>query len=419
MKTVFSIKKILYIGLPIIIVIVLTFIFRKTFFHENKILKVVPVKDSVHIPIVIYGIVVDSFNITENTVKNNENLSTILSGYKISPLDISIIADSAKSVFDVRKIIPGNKYLILTPKDSSKKAKYFVYEINIIDFIVCKLDNPITVYRDHKKCDTILKSMSAEIDTSLWVDMMSRGGTPDLIVTLSDVFAWQIDFYGIYQQDKVKVIYEELQVEGKAVGMGKIWAAWFEHSGEEFYAFYYKRDKIDEYFDQKGNCLRRAFLKSPLRFSRISSGFSRSRFHPILRIFRPHTGIDYVAPRGTPVHTIGDGTVISAGWSGGAGNMVVIRHNESYQTAYNHLSAYGKGIRNGKRVRQGDIIGYVGSTGLSTGPHLDFRMWKNGAPINPLRIKSPTVKALENDKMPDFNKVKDKWMVELNKIKVE
>ena len=399
------------------VLLLLTLIFRHKILHIQKEPEPRPLP--VHIPVKVYGIIADSFNIREESIKNNENLSSILLKYKISPLAISILADSFRQVFDFKKIKPGNKYLLLTNKDKTARARYFIYEEDLVDFIVCKLDSPYTVYRDHKKSDTILKSMSAVIDTSLWVDMVSRGASADLILNLSEVFAWQIDFFGIYKGDKVKVIYEDIRVEGKSVGIGRIWSAWFQHSGEDFYAFYFQRDSTNEYFDEKGNCLRRLFLKAPLSFSRISSGFSRARFHPILRVFRPHTGIDYVAPRGTPVHTIGDGTVISAGWAGGAGNMVVVRHNAIYTTAYNHLSGFARGIRYGRHVRQGDIIGYVGSTGLSTGPHLDFRMWKNGVAINPLNLKFPTVKALEKEKIPEFNKVKKSWSAKLAKIQVE
>lgn len=422
MKKILLAKSWYFIILLILIFIVLAFVFRRNLIHlSDKMPEPKPVP--VHVPLKVYGIIADSFDIHEDTVKLHENLSAILTEYKISSPVIAYLADSFRNIFDFRKIRPGNKFMVLTDKDTTGRARYFIYEADIVDFIVCRLDSPYTVYRDHKESDTVLHSMSAVIDTSLWVDMISRGATPDLIVNLADIFAWQIDFFGITEGDQVKVIYEEIFVEGQSVGIGKIKSAWFQHSGEEFYAFCYKRDTTrdmpEEYFDEKGNCLRRMFLKAPLSFSRISSGFTRARFHPILRMFRPHTGIDYAAPRGTPVHTVGDGVVTSAGYSGGAGNMVVIRHNSTYTTAYNHLSRYGKGIRRGRRVRQGDIIGYVGSTGLSTGPHLDFRMWKNGVPINPLRMKFPTVKALEKKDLPEFNKVKEYWTAELAKIPVE
>jgi murein DD-endopeptidase MepM/ murein hydrolase activator NlpD len=233
---------------------------------------------------------------------------------------------------------------------------------------------------------------------------------------MADIFAWQIDFFSITNADRFKIIFEEIMIDSTSIGIGKIKSALFRHNDENFYAIRYKQDGVEEYFDERGNCLRKMFLKAPLKFSRISSRFTRSRYHPILKIYRPHLAIDYVAPKGTPVHTIADGIIISAGYSGGAGNTVKIRHNNSYISGYNHLSRYAKGIRSGRRVRQGEVIGYVGSTGLSTGPHLDFRIWKNGSNINPLSIKAPSAKSVDKKHIDEFNVIRNLMVYKLNKI---
>jgi murein DD-endopeptidase MepM/ murein hydrolase activator NlpD len=198
------------------------------------------------------------------------------------------------------------------------------------------------------------------------------------------------------------VLYDEQYVDSIPIGIGQIYAVSFTHKGKELLAYAFEQDGQISYFDETGKSLRRQFLKAPLRFSRISSGYSNSRFHPILKIYRPHRGIDYAAPTGTPIYSIGDGTVIQKGYTKSAGYYIKIRHNSVYTSGYNHLSRYPKGIQKGQRVNQGQIIGYVGSTGYATGPHLDFRMWKNGHPINPLTIEAPPVEPVKEENLQKF-----------------
>ena len=198
--------------------------------------------------------------------------------------------------------------------------------------------------------------------------------------------------------------------------MGPIYAAEFEHMGKSYYAFRFSQDEGFDYFDDRGENLRKAFLKAPLSFSRISSRFSGSRLHPVLKIRRPHFGVDYAAPKGTPVMTIGDGTVVERGYKGGGGNTVKIKHNTVYTTLYLHLSGFAKGITPGARVRQGDVIGYVGSTGLSTGPHLDFRVYKNGSPVDPLKLDVPPGEPVKAAFKTDFTTIKDSLTTLLYKI---
>jgi murein DD-endopeptidase MepM/ murein hydrolase activator NlpD len=225
-------------------------------------------------------------------------------------------------------------------------------------------------------------------------------------VELSDIYAWTVDFFGLQKGDRFRVIYEERYLDDKPVGIGKIFGAEYKGTEDTIFAIPMIQDGNESFYDSDGNSLRRAFLKAPLRFSRISSRYSSGRMHPILRIVRPHLGVDYAAPEGTPVYSIGDGTVISAGIEGESGRIVRIRHNSVYSTAYLHLSRFGSGIEPGATVKQGDIIGYVGSNGLSTGPHLDFRFYKNGYAVDPLKVEAPPVEPVKDENRQKFEKIK-------------
>jgi len=269
------------------------------------------------------------------------------------------------------------------------KLVYFVYAINDTSYVVFDFGDSLHVHAGSKEVNRKLKSASGVINSSLWVAMQQSGVDPNMAVALANIYQWSIDFYAIQKGDAFKVIYEELSVEGKPISIGEIHSAIFLHNGKEYYAHRFEQNNVTDYFDEKGQNLRKEFLKAPLKFSRISSRFSNSRLHPVLRIRRPHHGVDYAAPKGTPVHTIGNGTVVKAAYSGGAGRMVTIRHSNGYTTSYLHLAGFGPGIRPGASVSQGQVIGYVGSTGLSTGPHLDFRVYKNNVAIDPLKMESP------------------------------
>jgi murein DD-endopeptidase MepM/ murein hydrolase activator NlpD len=251
-----------------------------------------------------------------------------------------------------------------------------------------------------KKVVRQVRMASGTIETSLWEAMIASGTDPMLAVELSEIFAWSIDFFGIQEGDRYKVIYEESYVDSQSIGINRILGAWFLHSGTEFWAIPFEQDGVRSFFDENGNSLRKAFLKAPLRFSRISSGFSSSRYHPVLKIRRPHHGVDYAAPTGTPVHSVGDGLVTQVGYQrNGGGNYVKIKHNSVYSTTYMHLSRFGKGIRSGTYVKQGDVIGYVGATGLATGPHLDFRFYRNGSAVNPLTVEAPPVEPVTKENL--------------------
>lgn len=231
---------------------------------------------------------------------------------------------------------------------------------------------------------------------------------------LEDIYQWTVDFFGIQAGDSFTVIYDEKFIDTLSVGVGRVWGARFTHCGKEIYAIPFKQGDKVQYWEYDGGSLRKQLLKAPLKFTRISSTFSNARFHPILKKYRPHHGVDYAAPIGTPVRSVADGTVIAKSYQGAAGNMVKIKHPGNLTSGYLHLRGYAKGLHVGKRVSQGEIIGYVGSTGRSTGPHLDFRLWKGGTPINPLKIPQKPAEPISEKNRTAFEHIRNRIVAELN-----
>jgi murein DD-endopeptidase MepM/ murein hydrolase activator NlpD len=283
--------------------------------------------------------------------------------------------------------------------------------------VIFDFRDSLHVHTDSKEVAHNLKSLSGVITSSLWNTMQQSGADPNMAVALANIYQWSIDFYSIQKGDAFKVIYEELSVDGKPISIGEIHSAVFLHNGKEYYAHRFGQGNVTDYFDENGQNLRKEFLKAPLKFSRITSKFSNSRLHPILRIRRPHHGVDYAAPKGTPVHTIGNGTVLKASYAGGAGRLVSIRHSNGYTTSYMHLAGFGPGIRPGASVGQGQVIGYVGSSGLSTGAHLDFRVYKNNVAMDPLRMESPPALPVSEKYRVSFDSVKVMYEKNLKLIK--
>uniref|UniRef100_UPI00321747DC M23 family metallopeptidase n=1 Tax=uncultured Draconibacterium sp. TaxID=1573823 RepID=UPI00321747DC len=380
----------------------------------------VVVQDTVEVvqePILKYGLPVDSFALETGKVKNNQYLSQILNAKGVGMGTIDKIARKSKSVFDVRKIKSGENYTIFSTPDSTNQPRYFVYENSPVEYTVFELFDTLGIYKGEKEVETRRKTAHGVVESSLWNAMIDNGQDPMLALELSKIFAWTIDFFGIQKGDRYRVIFDEQYVDSVSVGLGEIYAIQFDHYGEANYAFRFEQDSIWDYFDDKGQSLRKTFLKAPLEFYRISSRFSNSRMHPVLRIRRPHHGVDYAAPKGTPVMSIGDGTVVAKAYQKrGGGNYIKVKHNSAYTTTYMHLSGFGKGISTGSRVRQGQVIGYVGATGLATGPHLDFRVHMYGKPIDPLKMKADPVAPVKEMYMPQYIAVKDSLMNELQNI---
>lgn len=357
-------------------------------------------------PVLQYGIPVDSFDMVAGHIKPNGFLSDILIKHGVSMQAIDQAITNSRKVFDVRNIRSGNNYILFCDKDSMARARYLVYEHDLSIFYVFSFNDSLNITPFRKKIKSEIRYASCTIETSLWDAMMAGGLHPALTGELSVIFAWTVDFFGLQEGDNFKVIYEELFIDDESFGIGKIYGAQFNRSGYSIAAIPFIQDGKETFFDADGKSLRKAFLKAPLTFSRISSRFSSNRMHPILRILRAHFGVDYAASLGTPVHAIGDGRIISATNEGASGKMVKIQHNSVYTTAYLHLSRFGDGVSAGKMVKQDDIIGYVGSSGLSTGPHLDFRFYRNGSPIDPLKVDAPAVEPVSEENRIRFEKNK-------------
>ena len=358
----------------------------------------------------LFGIPLDSYNIVTGKVKRNQFISSILSAQGVAWNDIEQLLRENRETFDPRRVRTGSAWSALLTKDTLSKPDYFIYQHDQKVSYLFSLKDTLAIYRYDAEIKRMLRYSSGTINTSLWDAAVANNLNPNISAELSEIYAWTIDFFGLQKGDRFKVIYEEEFIGEESVGIRRIHAALFEHAGNPIYAIPYIQDSTMSFYDTTGASLRKAFLKAPLRYSRISSRFSGGRLHPILKIVRPHHGVDYAAPIGTPVVAIGDGRVTSTSYEGGAGRMVRITHNSVYSTAYLHLSRYGPGISPGVYVKQGQVIGYVGSSGLSTGPHLDFRFYRNGHAIDPLRVESPPVNPVATDAMEEFKKVAEGYI---------
>jgi len=392
------------IALGIIIILIIIYLPEKKV--EVERFKTLDAKE-VQIPEIKieYGVIVDSLQHFTTRIKRNEHASDILRRFNVDYATIDRLARNSKDVFDLRKIKRGNPYHIYYSEDSSKKVHYFVYESDKVNYITWDLRNPQQpkIFKGNKTIKTKEEWVTGTIDNSLWMTLKDNGDDPLLALKLSEIYAWTIDFFDIKKGDRYIARYNENYVDGERIGTGKINSALMIHKGERFYAFHYNRDTINDYFDEEGASLRRTLLKAPLRYSRISSGYSSSRYHPVLKIYRPHRGVDYAAPRGTPVFSIGDGEIVKRSYeANGGGRYIRIKHNSIYTSVYMHLSGYATGIRRGRRVKQGDKIGYVGSSGLATGPHLDFRIYKHGTPVNPVNVEAPPANPIDSTRLAEY-----------------
>ena len=377
------------------------------------------------------GFCPDSLSVVEGKVKSGQFFAPLLMKLGLSANEAHNLSGSVDEVFDVRNLRVGNAYkAYYGPAETGEASvrsseaeispsvlQYLVYDQYRGTQIVFKCQPPYDAWVYEKPVTIERRYAEVTIKNSLWVDMTDAGVSPLLVSDLSDIYAWTVDFFGLQKGDRFKVLYEEKVVDGEVIAIDTVRYAVFSRAGQDFpMVMYNAGDGGNIWWNEKGESMRKAFLKAPLKFSRISSGFSYARKHPVTRRVQPHTGVDYAAPKGTPVMTIGDGVVTSCKYEGAGGYTVRIRHNSVYSTAYLHLSKFGKGIKAGSRVRQGDVIGYVGSTGRSTGPHLDFRVWKNGSPINPLKMQSPPAEPIKKASLEAFQAAHEKYRAQVDEI---
>ena len=363
-----------------------------------------------------YGFCPDSLRCVEGKVRNGQFFSTLMMDLGMGAQAAYDLTQACGKTFDVKSLRVGNAYKAYYD-GSPGTLQYVIYDRDRTSQVVFSCQPPYEVSVHEKPVTTEQRYADVTINTSLWVDMSEAGVSPELIVSLSDIYAWTVDFFGLQKGDRFRVLYDERLCDGDVVAVDTVRYAIFTHGSQDFPCVMYNQgDGGNIYWNEKGESMRKAFLKAPLKFSRISSGFSYARKHPVTRKVRPHTGVDYAAPKGTPVMTIGDGTVTSIKYEGAGGKTIRIRHNSVYSTAYLHLSGYAKGLKVGQRVRQGQVIGYVGSTGRSTGPHLDFRVWKNGTPINPLKMQSPPAEPIKPSSKDAFAVAHEKYKAQIDTI---
>lgn len=367
-------------------------------------------------PNLLYGMVIDDHLVIEDKIKRNERLGDILQSYHVPAKLINQLSLISRNVFDVRKIVPNKKYTLICNTDSLRTAKALVYEPNPIDYIIFRFGDSLSIDVCQRDVVFVEKSIAGEIRTNLSETIEEMGISHELTNKFVDIFAWQVDFQRLQKGDKFKLIYQESQVDGQSVGIGKINAIYFEHYSNPYYAFPFDQGEGADYFDDEGKSLRKALLKYPIEFTRISSRYTMSRFHPVQKTWKAHLGTDFAAPVGTPIRSVGDGTVEEAQFKSNNGNYVKIRHNGTYTTQYLHMSKIADGVRAGTRVRQGQTIGYVGSTGLATGPHLCYRFWKNGVQVDALRIELPPSQPIHKESLESFEKVKLELKQKLDSI---
>ena len=368
-------------------------------------------------PQMLYGFHVDSFKVVGDKVKKNQFFSDLVTSHGISYATMNKMAYEGKKLFYVRKLRAGRHYTVFEKNDSSEKAQILVYEIDKINYIVYDLRDSLKIYRDKKPVKIVTKEASGIINNSLYLSLEKQGYNPELAIALSEVYAWSIDFYRIQKGDRFKVIYEETVVDGESIGVKRIKAAYFEHFKKPFYAIQFSQNGEPEYYDHENRGLRRQFLKAPVKFSRISSRFSMRRYHPVQKRNKPHLGTDYAAPKGTPIYATAKGVITHAKYNRYNGNYVKIKHNSVYTTQYLHMNKIKKGIRPGVKVNQGDVIGFVGSTGLATGPHVCYRFWKNGRQVDPYKQKLPKSKPISQANLKMYIEIKEKVTAELSNIK--
>ncbi len=369
---------------------------------KTEIAAIVPIKKPV---VKQFGFDLDEFTVQQDTVRRGDSFGELMLQHKVDYPKIYKISQEYRDTFDVRKIRVGNPYLILKSKDTTQGVQIFIYENDPINYTVVDLRDSVRAYKERKQVKYVEKELSGVIETSLSDALLQQG--IDYMVThnLANVYAWTIDFSRLQKGDSFKVLYKEKFINDSIyAGSEPIEAAYFEHNGKPIYAFAYENDSLKnivDYFDENANNLRRTFLRMPVEFGRLSSRYNLKRK---IRYYgnriRPHKGTDYAAPVGTPIMATADGTVTESTRKGGNGKYVKIRHNSTYSTQYLHMKK--QKVKRGQYVRQGDVIGWVGMTGNTSGPHVCYRFWRHGRQVDPLKEDLPKAEPLAETLQPEY-----------------
>lgn len=362
-----------------------------------------------------YGFDLDTFyQCKTDKIAENESFKDFVEGTGLNASQIDKINKNCSGIFDVRHFRTGREFMILT-REKGKGADYFCYAPDLFSHLIINLKT-LEVQKKDVSYETRIESASGIIEDNIWNTMVDNGWSFDIADRLEDALSCAVDFYHINQGDKFRFIYENRYVDGKPVSTGNLLAAYYTDNEKEYYAIWYDDGKVKGFYDAEGRPMKKSFLKSPVRFSHISSGFNLRRLHPVLRYVKPHLGTDFAAPTGTPIMAVAEGVVTEAARKGGNGIYVKIRHDNKYETQYLHMCRHANGIRRGVHVSQGQVIGYVGSTGLATGPHVCFRFWKNGVQCNFQKADLPAAKVMDAASLPGYRKYRDEVMVNLGKI---
>ena len=379
--------------------------------EKNNETKIEVIKEKV---VKEYGYTLNNFNIKKDTIESGDSFGLILEKNNLFYPKIYDIVQEAKKVFDIRKINIGRPYTILSSKDSLNKPLVFIYQPNPIDYIVVSLGDSLWAEKKQKEVKLVEFEAIGTIKSSLSETMQELKLSPLLSNELSEIYAWNIDFFRLEKGDNFKILYTSKYIDDSIyIGLNRIHNAYFEHRGKPFYAIEFQTDSIKgmyEYFDDKGKNLRRAFLLSPVQFSRISSRYNLRRKIAYYGKVKPHYGTDFAAPIGTPIRSTAAGRVVKSGYTRANGYYVTVSHNATYSTQYLHMRK--RGLKVGTYVEQGDKIGEIGMTGFTSGPHVCYRFWKNGRQVDPLKQKLPEAK-------PISDILKQKYLTYMRPIKIK
>lgn len=361
-----------------------------------------------------YGFVLNDYEVVRDTIESGDSFGYILDQNGVDRAKVYEISQKVKDTFNPARIVAGKKYLILKAKDSARTPQYFIYKNNKIDYTVVSLGDSIYAQRKKRPVTIKKREVSGVVTSSLSEAMQKQGLSNMLVYELSNIYQWSIDFFKLQKGDQFKMVYNEKYIDDTIfAGVESVEAAVFKHADKPYYAFEYQADSLTgkpSYYDEEAKALQSFFLKAPLNYSRISSHYTKRRFHPVQKRWKAHLGTDYAAATGTPIMTTADGVVIASRYTKYNGNYVKVRHNSKYTTQYLHMSK--RNVKRGQHVKQGDVIGYVGSTGLATGPHVCYRFWVNGRQVDPYRQNLPSAKHIEEE-------LKDEYFAYIKPLKDE
>lgn len=351
-----------------------------------------------------YGFVLNDYEVVRDTIKSGDSFGAIMDTHGVSRIKVHEVIEQVRETFNPTKLVVGKPYAILKAKDSAVTPTFFIYEHDRIDYTVVNIADNIAAYKAQKPVSIKRKTVSGVIVSNLSEAITSEGLSVLLSHELSNIYQWSIDFWKLQKGDQFKMVYNERYINDTIyAGIENIEGAVFVHQKRPFYAFNYMADPESgkgDFYDEEARPLESFFLKAPLNFSRISSRYSGRRFHPVQKTWKAHRGTDYAAPHGTPIWTTANGTVIASGYTAGNGNYVKVKHNDTYTTQYLHMSK--RNVKVGQRVKQGDVIGYVGATGLATGPHVCYRFWVRGEQVDPFRQNLPAAEPISDHLKEDY-----------------